>query len=443
MRVAVFGLGYVGCVTAACLARDGHRVTGVDIDREKLRLLERGRSPITEPGLEPLLRRALRSGRFTATGDGESAVRGSDASLICVGTPARRDGTIDLRFVRATCRQIGRALRNCRREGEGGGAPLPSTGPLSPTPRKFHVVAIRSTVLPGSTEGPLREDLERASGLRAWEEFGLCVNPEFLREGMGIRDFDRPPHLVFGTWEGRSLRALETLYAEVRAPRFRVDPTTAEMVKYGDNAFRALKVVFANEMGALAGALGVDGHRLMEILARDRQVNISPAHLRPGLPYGGACLPKDVNALVARGRQAGVRIPFLEGVVEGNRAHLERCLGIILRRRPRRVALLGLSFKAETLDLRGSPGLEMAVALRRRSIPVALYDPRVPREMRRHDRAYLEERFPGYARCLKRSAREASRGAGVVALFYRHPEFDSLSLLPGQALVDFSGRRVR
>ncbi len=422
MRVAVFGLGYVGCVTAACLARDGHRVTGVEIDREKLRLLKSGRPPITEPGLDALLRRALRSGRFAATGDGESAVRGSDASLVCVGTPARRDGTIDLRFVRATCKQVGRALR--RVEG-------------------FHVVAIRSTVLPGSTAGPLREDLERASGLRAWEEFGLCVNPEFLREGMGIRDFDRPPHLVFGTRENRSLRALETLYAKVRAPRVRVDPTTAEMVKYGDNAFRALKVAFANEMGALAGALGVDGRRLMEILARDRQVNISPAHLRPGLPYGGACLPKDVNAIVARGRQAGVRIPFLEGVVESNRAHLERCLDLVLRNGPRRVALLGLSFKAETLDLRGSPGLEMAVALRRRSVPVALYDPRVPGEMRRHDRAYLQERLPGCARLLKRSAREAARGADVVALFYRHPEFGALARLPGQVIVDFADSKNR
>ena len=298
MNISIFGLGYVGCGTAACLAKDGHTVTGVDINNYKVDLIRSGKSPLIEPGLEELIINGHAANRLHATTQAEEAIQESEISLVCVGTPSNENGSLDLRYIKRVCQEIGAALKH---------------------KNAYHVVVIRSTVLPGTVEETLIPILEQESGLRAGADFGVCMNPEFLREGSAIRDYYQPSFVVIGEIDQRSGNPLEEIYAPVDAPLFRTQIRNAEMVKYACNAFHALKVVFANEIGSICKRDGIDGQEVMEIFVQDRRLNISPVYLRPGYAFGGSCLPKDVRALTYRAKEVDAETAVLNAIMPRDR----------------------------------------------------------------------------------------------------------------------------
>lgn len=353
MRVAVFGLGYVGVVSAACLARDGHNVIGVDTNRGKVELVNDGASPIVEGGLAEILGDAVRSGALRATSDAAEAVRDADVSLICVGTPGNGNGSLSLEFVDRVCRDIGEAL-----------ADVPG----------WRVVTLRSTMLPGSMRDRVIPALEAASGKKAGIDFGVCFNPEFLREGSAVKDFDDPPKTVIGQLDERSGDLLAELYAGVPGPKFRTDLPTAEMVKYVDNAWHALKVSFANEIGNICKCCEVDSHAVMDIFCKDTKLNLSPYYLKPGFAFGGSCLPKDVRALTYYARSRDVETPVLSAILPSNELQIARAFEMLQRYGRRRIGVLGMSFKAGTDDLRESPLVGLIERLIGKGYDLSVYD---------------------------------------------------------------------
>ena len=356
MKIAIFGLGYVGSVSAACLAAAGHHVTGVDVDPHKLALLGSGRAPVSEPGLDDLLGQMIEAGRVTVTGDAAAAVAASDLSLVCVATPSRRNGSLDTTYLERVMAEIGAALRGDAR---------------------YHVVAVRSTVLPGVVQGRLVPILEEASGRTVPDGIGVCVNPEFLREGSAIRDFEKPPFTIIGETDTRAGDVMLQAYAHLQAPVHRVRPDEASMVKYASNNYHALKVAFANEIGRISIAKGIDPQRVADMFLADTKLNVSPAYLRPGGPFGGSCLPKDLGAMLAMAREAGVQVPVLGGTRESNEVHGAWLVQAIQARGPPPgpVLLIGLSFKAGTDDLRNSPLLTLAEALLDAGYDLRVFDP--------------------------------------------------------------------
>jgi GDP-mannose 6-dehydrogenase len=338
MRVSVFGLGYVGCVTAAWLARAGHHVIGVDTNGGKVAMVGAGTSPLVEPGLGELLREVVAAGRLRATTSGAEAIAGSDLALICVGTPSRESGQLDVTAVERVAQEIGRVLR---------AVPKPYT------------VVLRSTVLPGTTESVLIPAL--ASGGEP-EGLSIAVNPEFMREGSSLRDFAQPPLTLVGCRDARTASLVQELYAGVEAPFAHTSLRTAEMAKYVSNAFHALKVTFANEIGDLCEALGADAQDVMRVFAMDRKLNISEAYLRPGFAFGGSCLPKDVRALLHAARTADLAVPVLGEILPSNERQIQQGINRVLATRRRRVGVLGLAFKPDTDDLRESPMVRLVEA---------------------------------------------------------------------------------
>jgi GDP-mannose 6-dehydrogenase len=403
MRIAVFGLGYVGTVTGACLARMGHAVWGVDISAEKVRMIRECHSPVVERGLDRLVSQAVRAGRLRATPSAEEAVQGSELSLVCVGTPSRADGSADLSHVLHAAEEIGRALRSRR---------------------GYHTVALRSTVPPGTMQGAVIPRLERRAGKKVERDFGACFHPEFLREGSSIRDFFRPPKTVIGGAGPRSARRLLELWRGIRAPLFLTSLGTAELVKYADNAFHALKVAFANEIGTVCKSCGVDGHEVMRIFVADTKLNISPLYLRPGFAFGGPCLPKDLRALCSAARRAGLDLPLLSSVLPSNALHLRRARDLVLATGKRKVGVLGLVFKSDTDDLRESPACTLVRSLLDKRRRVRIYDPRVDlRRLMGANRAYIERQLPNLDRLLVNSARELLSSCEVIVIAGSHPEF--------------------
>lgn len=374
MKIAVFGLGYVGAVTAACLAKAGHHVIGVDIDPYKVSCIMEGRSPIVERDLEDYIRCMRESGRLTATTDAEEAVSGSDLALICVGTPSRRNGSLNLEYVERVCHQIGAALGS--RE-------------------SVYNVVIRSTVLPGTCEELVIPTLERASGKRHGEGFTVCMNPEFLREGTAIHDFHHPPLTVIGAQYEEAANQVAELYAHLPAECVKTDLRTAEMVKYANNAFHALKITFANEIGAWCKQEGIDSHLVMRLLTMDTKLNISPAYLTPGFAFGGSCLPKDLRALVYRAHQHDLNLPLLESILVSNRLQIERTAEMIVQMGKKRVGIVGLAFKAGTDDLRESPIVALCEYLIGKGFALRIYDPNVSLSaIYGSNRAYIEREIP-------------------------------------------------
>jgi GDP-mannose 6-dehydrogenase len=353
-RLAVFGIGYVGAVSAACLARDGHEVVAVDVDPEKVAALNAGRSPIVERGLPELIAGLVADGRLRATTDVTSAVRDCEASFVCVGTPSASDSSIGLDHVRGVCAEIGRALAG--HEG-------------------LHSVIMRSTIVPGTMEQVCIPILEEASGKRAGVDFGVGYYPEFLRESTAIRDYKDPGLIVFGALEERTGALLTELNRDLPCEIHLVDLPTAEMVKYASNSWRAVKVSFANEIGNIAKAAGLDGQRIMSILCSDTKVSMSAHFLRPGFAFGGSCLPKDVRALRAFAAGRGVPAPLLDAVLAANAAQVSRAEAMIEASGKRRVGMVGISFKPGTDDLRESPLVELASRLIRRGMELRVYDP--------------------------------------------------------------------
>src|SRR5437773_12318225 len=342
LSVSIFGLGYVGSVSAACFASLGHKVVGVDVSRDKVEMLDSGRSPIIEARMNELVGEANRACRLHATTDSTAAVLGSDISFICVGTPSLRNGKLDLSHIEKVAGEIGAALRQ---------------------KNSHHLVVLRSTVLPGTTESVLLPILERESRKQAGTHCTVCYNPEFMREGSAVADFLEPPYTILGSQNPKHLAPLRELYEQTPGKVFETSIKVAEMAKYLSNAYHAVKVTFANEVGTLAKYLGVDAEAVTEIFTSDTRLNISPAYLSPGFAFGGSCLPKDVRALTYRAKELDLTLPLLEAIMPSNEAHIERAVEAILRSRRKRVAILGLSFKAKTDDLHESPMVKLITRL--------------------------------------------------------------------------------
>ena len=396
MKIGVFGLGYVGAVSAAALAHAGHRVIGVDPNLTKVEMINGGRSPVIEAGLDDLIRDGVEQGRIGATNDAREAVLGSDISLVCVGTPSNGNGSLDLTQIQKVCQEIGLAL--AERSG-------------------FHVVVVRSTMLPGSTEEVVIPTLAAASGRRPGVDFGVCVNPEFLREGTSIRDFRDPPFTLVGGTDATSIGMVASLYSSLDAELIEAPIKVAEMVKYACNAFHGVKITFANEIGNICADHGIDSHRMMEILCADTKLNISPAYLKPGFAFGGSCLPKDLRALVYHARRFDIDAPLLEAISRSNRGQIERALEMIKRTGHKRIGVLGFSFKAGTDDLRESPMVELIERLIGKGYTVRVYDRNVSlANLQGANRAYIEKEIPHIASLMAETVDDVISSSEMIVI---------------------------
>lgn len=422
MNISIFGLGYVGCVTAACLTFDGHRVIGVDVNPHKVGLINGGKSPLIEPGLEERISSGVASGMLSARQDVDESVKLSDISLICVGTPSNENGSLDLKYVKAVCREIGHALS---------------------LKKAYHVVVVRSTVLPGTVEDQLIPILEQASGLIAGRDFGVCMNPEFLREGTAIKDFYAPSFIVIGETDVRCGKIVEGLYSKVDAPLFHTSIKNAEMVKYACNAFHALKVTFANEIGQICKAHGVDGQEVMEIFVQDRQLNISPAYLKPGFAFGGSCLPKDVRALTYHARQLDAECDVLNAILPSNQKQIARAVRMVEHANLKNVGILGMSFKPNTDDLRESPAIVLAETLIGRGYQVRIFDEQVQlSQLIGSNKAFLEKEIPHITSIMCNTLEDLVSVSEVVVMTHTSKAFARLPELlnVNHVLIDLVGK---
>jgi GDP-mannose 6-dehydrogenase len=419
MKISVLGLGYVGAVSAACLARDGHEVIGVDPERTKVELINAGRTPIIEKDIGPIIAEHVASGKLRATVELSHAVRHTDLSLVCVGTPSQPNGGIDLKYVRRVCEQIGRTLATHQ------GAP---------------VIVMRSTMLPGTMRDVVIPTLEKFSGKRAGEEFGVCINPEFLREGTAVHDYDHPPKTVIGELSRASGDLLASVYAAMPGPLIRTDIETAEMVKYADNAWHALKVGFANEIGNLCKGVGVDAHRVMDIFCQDRKLNLSPYYLRPGFAFGGSCLPKDVRALLYKAKTLDLSLPILSAILPSNALQVERGLQAVIEKGGRKIGILGFSFKAGTDDLRESPMVELAERLIGKGYELRVYDRNVSlAAVHGANRDYILNKIPHISRLMVPTIEELLAHSQTIVIGNASPEFADVPRRIGehQTVIDF------
>ena len=418
MRVSVLGLGYVGCVSAACLAKEGFDVIGVDVNPAKVDLIDAGKATVLEDGIADLVRDGVRSGRLRATTDTARAVLDTDVSLMCVGTPSRSNGDIDLSFVERACEQVGRALAS-------------KNDP--------HSVVVRSTVLPGSIDRIVIPALEAASGKSAGRDFSVCSNPEFLREGSSVRDFYDPPFTLIGAPDEEAAEPVRRLYAGVPGNVIVTDVRVAEIVKYVCNCFHGLKVGFANEIGNVCKTMGIDSHEVMRIVCEDRKLNISPAYLRPGFAFGGSCLPKDLRALTYRASRLDVPTPILGSLLEANRKQVERGVGMVLASGARKVGVLGMAFKAGTDDLREAPVVALVEQLIGKGLDLAVYDRLVSESgLIGSNRAFIEEEIPHIWSIMRPSLDEVLEHGDVLVIGNASEEFIGLQerLRNDQIVVD-------
>jgi GDP-mannose 6-dehydrogenase len=417
--ISVFGLGYVGCVSAACFAREGFTVVGVDVSESKVAMINDGRSTIVEEGIAELVRDVQAEGRVRATTDVTDAIDSTDISLICVGTPSRSNGSIDLRYIERVAEEIGQALA---------------------TKGAHHTVVVRSTVMPGTIDDVVIPAIERTSGKRHGSGFAVCSNPEFLREGTSIKDFYDPPFTLIGAHDAAHAQPLAELYKGVGAPVHVVAIRVAEMVKYACNCFHGLKVGFANEIGNLCKALAVDSHEVMRLFCEDRKLNISPAYLKPGFAFGGSCLPKDLRAVVHRGRMEDIALPVLEALLESNQKQIERAYHMVQAAGSRKVGVLGLAFKAGTDDLRESPMVALIELLIGKGCELAIYDRDVSQaNLIGSNREYIEREIPHIWSLMKDSIDEVLSSSDTVVVGNSSPEFRSLdNRLDGRMIVDLA-----
>jgi GDP-mannose 6-dehydrogenase len=418
MQVSVFGLGYVGSVSAASFAADGHSVVGVDVNPDKVASLVEGRSPIVEKGLDELIRDNVANGRLRATTSTEEAIAASDLSLICVGTPSRRNGSLDLTYLERVCEQIGDALR---------GKP------------DYHVIVVRSTVLPGTTHGTVIPALERTSGKQYGTGFGVSVNPEFLREGTAIHDFRHPPMTLVGHNYASDARPTESLYTKVDAPLVTTTIRTAEMIKYASNTWHALKVCFANEVGNLCKRLDIDSHEVMEIFCKDEKLNLSSYYMKPGFAFGGSCLPKDVRAMQYRAKEVDLEMPVIQSILGSNQLQIQHALDMIVETGRKKIGLLGFSFKAGTDDLRESPIVILAEALLGKGYQLRIYDRNVSlARLVGANKEYINTQIPHLSSLLCDSVEQTIDGSDVIVVGNGSPEFAEAlkATRPDQIVID-------
>jgi GDP-mannose 6-dehydrogenase len=418
MKLSIFGLGYVGCVSAACFAKEGHTVIGVDVNENKVQMINGGNSPIVEAGIGPLLDEVVKSNRLTATTDSTAAVRDSDVSLVCVGTPSNPNGSLDLRYVTRVCEEIGAALKS---------------------KNERHVVVIRSTMLPGTIESVVIPTLEKYSEKQVGKDFGVCINPEFLREGSSLKDFYAPPFTLIGADEAETTDIVRTLYSGIDAPVIATSVKTAEMVKYVCNCFHALKVSFANEVGNICKAVGVDSHEVMDIFCRDTKLNLSSYYLKPGFAFGGSCLPKDLRAFNYKAKQVDVDVPVLSAVLPSNRQQIERAVDMVLATGKKRVGILGFSFKAGTDDLRESPMVSLIETLIGKGFVLSIYDRDVSlARLFGANKEYIERQIPHIAQLMRTSIEEVLESADVLVVGNKAEEFKEIEhkRREGQVVID-------
>ena len=418
MNVSVFGLGYVGCVSAACFAREGNTVVGVDVNQSKVDMINSGKSTILEEGIAELVRDMVSSGALRATTSAAEAVAATSVSLICVGTPSRANGSIDTRYLERVCSEIGAALKD---------------------KAESHTVVIRSTVMPGTIEGTLIPILEQASGKKSGKGFHVASNPEFLREGTSIRDFDDPPFTIIGTGDACAADALRAIYARLKAPLYVTSIRVAEMVKYACNCFHGLKVGFANEIGNVCKALEIDSHEVMSIFCADTKLNVSPAYLRPGFAFGGSCLPKDLRAITYKARQLDVDTPILSAALESNKKQVSRAFDMIAADGRKRVGVLGMAFKAGTDDLRESPIVSLIEMMIGRGMQVAIYDRDVSSaNVMGANREYVEREIPHIWSLMRGSVSDVLAASDVVVIGNGSKEFKTVGddLKDGQVVID-------
>jgi len=418
MNISIFGLGYVGAVCAGCLSARGHQVLGVDVAQAKIDMINQGRSPIVEPGLEQLLLDGVRQGRLRGTTDVQAAILATELSLLCVGTPSKANGDLDLVYMEAVCREIGAALRD---------------------KASRHTVVVRSTVLPGTVKNVVIPLLEQASGKQAGRDFGVAVNPEFLRESTAIQDYDFPAMTVIGELDSRSGDLLASLYQGLDAPVIRKSIEVAELIKYTCNVWHATKVSFANEIGNIAKASGVDGREVMDVVCQDYKLNLSRYYLRPGFAFGGSCLPKDVRALTYRASQLDVAHPLLGSIMASNRSQVQTAFDLVTQAGKRRIALLGLAFKANSDDLRESPLLTLAEQLIGKGYELRIFDANVEHARQfGANRQYIEQQIPHVSTLLCSDLQQVIDEAEVIVLGNNDERFVQ-ALDAGKQVIDLVG----
>jgi GDP-mannose 6-dehydrogenase len=418
-RISIFGLGYVGAVSLACLARDGHRVTGVDIDSTKLDLIRSRKSPILEEGIQELMADVVDSGRVTVTNDARQAIAETEISFVCVGTPSATNGSQDLTAILRLSEQIGLALRE---------------------KREFHTIVIRSTVQPGTVEEKIEPILEKASGKKSGVDFGICFQPEFLREGCSIRDYDHPPYTIVGGNCEAAVEAVRQVFAHLPAKFMVTNIRVAETLKMSCNAFHALKITFANEIGRVSQALGIDSHEVMRLVCSDTRLNISAAYLKPGFAFGGSCLPKDLRALTAIAKQNDLEIPMLSSLLVSNRVHIDHAVDKILKLGRPKVGMLGLSFKTGTDDLRESPLVLVAKRLIGEGCELRIFDPEVHlSRLMGANRSYIDAHLPHVGSLLCPTIEEMIEPSDVILVGLQQSALNEqlqAQVRPDQLLID-------
>jgi len=418
MKISVFGLGYVGAVTCGCLAKEGHSIVGVDVSSVKVDMINQGNSPVVEPEIGELIREGVARGTLRATADAREGILQSEISFVSVGTPSQANGSIDLQFVQSVCAQIGTALRE---------------------KKGFHTIVLRSTMLPGSTRSLVIPTLEEHSGKQAGTDFGVCFNPEFLREGSSVYDFYHPPKTVVSGTDERSVNLLKEIYRDLPGDVFVTSLEVSEMVKYADNNFHAVKVTFANEIGMICKVLGIDSHDVMDIFCKDTKLNLSPYYLRPGFAYGGSCLPKDVNALRYLAKSKDLETPLLQSLQESNRIQVSAAIDRILATGRKNIGVLGFSFKAGTDDLRGSPIVEVVETLLGKGCQVRLFDQNVKvARLMGANQSYIEQRIPHLAALMCETLEEVIDNSDVILIGNKAAEFSAVfsRLRPDALIID-------
>ncbi len=418
MRVSVFGLGYVGCVSAASFAGDGHEVVGVDVNPTKVAAINEGRSPIVEKGLDDLIRDMVARGALRATTSAAEAIAASDVSLLCVGTPSRRNGSLDLTYLTRVCEEIGAALKG---------------------KDEYHVVVVRSTVLPGTAYNVVIPTLELHSGKKHGEGFGVAMNPEFLREGTALHDFRQPPLTLIGLDHAADAASTIGLYEKVEAPLVNTSIRTAEMIKYASNTWHALKVCFTNEIGNLCKRLDIDSHEVMDIFCQDTKLNLGSYYMKPGFAFGGSCLPKDVRALQYRAKEVDLELPVIQSILGSNERQIRHAFDLITETGRRRIGLLGFSFKAGTDDLRESPIVILAEQLLGKGYSLCIYDRNVSlARLVGANKEYIEHQIPHLSSLLCDTIDEVIQNSDVIVVGNHAPEFgEALTRTrPDQVVID-------
>jgi len=406
MDVSVFGLGYVGFITGICLAKDGHNVIGVDVNPAKVDLVNKGIAPIIEENVNEYITEVSSAGRFRATSDPDEAISNTDLSFVCVGTPSRDNGDIDIQYIERVSCEIGAVLRG---------------------KDSFHVVVVRSTSAPGTTEKSVIPLLEEHSGKKAGTDFGVVFNPEFLREGSSIYDFYNPPKIVLGGTDKKSMDRLSEIYSGIDAPTIETSIKCAETVKYADNIFHGLKITFANEIGRFCKSLDIDSHEVMDIFTRDTKLNISPAYFKPGFAFGGSCLPKDTRAFLYKCKSMDVQVPVISAILDSNQHQIDMAVDLIRKQKSRNVGMLGLSFKPGTDDLRESPLVALIETLIGKGYNVKVHDENVSlAKLIGANREYIYKTIPHIADLLSEDLDDVLDHAEILILGYDHPDYRML-----------------